>query len=460
MKRRDMVTRHGLSFVIFCCVLPCLVQAGPSPLFEQGTILTLQRAIEVALTHHPALLAAQSRVDAAQEEVGVARAGLLPHLTGAASYLRATNNGIGDTAYLPAPGVTRNVAEGHGANKLGLSNTFDSYLGSLGAYQFLLDFGRRRGFVSQRNAEADAERARLQLIELDLVFQVTKAYFDLLAAKEKVRVFEKAIEQRTQQLHRAQLKARAGLVSEIDPYTAQAELARAQLSLTDARNAVATTKVVLDNAMGIGLAGAEYTQADPLTREGVSGSLETYLERALAQRPDLRMLEDQARAAGAEIKQYQSDYWPTLGAAGGINVRGQTATPGTNYYAGVVITWPLFNGFLTEHELAAARFRQDAVRQSIEDLRQRIVLEVKSAFLNCQASLQRIEWADRSLTASRAELAVAEKRYASGLGSIIELTEAERRFTEDEATLVQALADLSIDKGMLARNIGERSSPP
>jgi outer membrane protein TolC len=51
-----------------------------------------------------------------------------------------------------------------------------------------------------------------------------------------VRVFEKAIEQRTQQLHRAQLKARAGLVSEIDPYTAQAELARAQLSLTDARN--------------------------------------------------------------------------------------------------------------------------------------------------------------------------------------------------------------------------------
>ena len=368
MRRRNMVTRHSLSVVFLWCALPCLVLAGPPPLFEQGAILTLHRAIESALTHHPARLAAQSRVGAAQEGVGVARSGLLPQVAGAAGYLRATNNGIGDTAYLSAPGVPRGVIEGRGVNKLGLSDTFDNYLGTLGAYQFLLDFGRRRGFVSQRDAEADAERARLQLIELDLVFQVTKAYFDLLAAKERVRVFEEAIEQRTQQLHRAQLKA---------------------------------------------------------------------------------------RAAGAEIKQYQSDYWPTIGAVGGINVRGQTATPGTNYYAGVVITWPLFNGFLTEHELAAARFRQDAVRHGIEDLRQRIVLEVKSAFLDCQASFQRIEWADRSLTASRAELEVAEKRYASGLGSIIELTEAERRFTEDEATLVRALADLSIDKGMLARNVGE-----
>lgn len=449
---------YSLSVVVLCCLLPRLAQADPPPLLERNAALTLQRAIEIALTHHPARLAAQSQVGAAQERVGIARSGLLPQITGAAGYLRATNNSIGDTVYPSVPGALRGVTEGSGANKLGLSDTFNNYLGSLGAYQFLLDFGRRRGFVSQRNAEADAERARLQLVELDLVFQVTKAYFDLLASKERVRIFEKAIEQRTQQLHRAQLKARAGLVSEIDPYTAQAELARAQLSLTDARNAVTTTKVALDNAMGIGLEEVDYLQSDPLTREGVAGTLETYLERAMSQRPDLQMLEGEARAAGAEITQYQSDYWPTIGAVSGVNARGQTAPPGTNYYAGMVITWPLFNGFLTEHELAEARFRQEAVRHNIEDLRQRIVLEVKSAFLDCQASLQRIQWVDRSLTASQAELEVAEKRYARGLGSIIELTDAERRFTEDEAALVRALADLAINKGMLARNVGQRVS--
>jgi outer membrane protein len=456
--RRDRATSYGLSVVILWCLLPCLAQADPPLFLEQNAVLTLQRAIEIAFAHHPVRLAAQSRVGAARERVGVARSSLLPQITGATSYLRATNNSIGATVYPAVPGALRGVVEGSGENKLGLSDTFNNYLGSLSAYQFLLDFGRRRGFVSQRDAEADAERARLQLVELDLVFLVTRTYFDLLASKERVRVFEKAIEQRPQQLQRAELKARAGLVSEIDSYTARAELARAQLSLTDARNAVATTKLALDNAMGIGLGGAEYTQADPLTREGVSGSLETYLERALAQRPDLRMLEDEARAAGAEIKQYQSDYWPTIGAVSGVNVRGQTATPGTNYYAGVVLTWPLFNGFLTEHELAEARFRQDAVRRGIEDLRQRIGLEVKSVFLDCQATLQRIAWTDRSLIASRAELEVAEKRYARGLGSTIELTNAERRFTEDEAALVRALADLSINKGLLARNVGERAS--
>jgi len=62
MRRRNMVTRHSLSVVFLWCALPCLVLAGPPPLFEQGAILTLHRAIESALTHHPARLAAQSRV--------------------------------------------------------------------------------------------------------------------------------------------------------------------------------------------------------------------------------------------------------------------------------------------------------------------------------------------------------------------------------------------------------------
>ncbi len=77
-----------------------------------------------------------------------------------------------------------------------LTDTFDNYLAAVSAYQYLFDFGRTRGLVEQRDAEADAEAARSRLVELDLVFQVSQAYFDLVAAKEIVTVFEQAVAQR------------------------------------------------------------------------------------------------------------------------------------------------------------------------------------------------------------------------------------------------------------------------
>jgi outer membrane protein len=118
------------------------------------------------------------------------------------------------------------------------------------------------------------------------------------------------------------------------------------------------------------------------------------------------------------------------------------------------VTWPIFNGFLTNHEVAEARLRQDAVRHGIADLRQRIVLQVKRSFLDWQASLDRIHQAEAALTASRVQLDLAEKRYETGLGSIIELTDAQRRFTEDGAQQVKALAGFSIAKAAVDRDTG------
>jgi outer membrane protein len=422
------------------------------PPIAPGEKLTLERAIAVALEHHPARMAAQAQAGAAGERKGEARAYFLPQVFGVTEYLRGTDNGIGDTAYLPALGVTRAPTQGRHVNQL--TETFDNYLAAVSAFQYLFDFGRTRGLVEQRDAEADAQEARLRLVELDLVYQVSKTYFDLVAAKEIVTVFEKAVVQRTEHLREAQVKAKAGLKPDIDVYTAQSDLARAQLQLVDARNAAATAKVALDNAMGLGEQAPEYWQSDQLSYEQIADTAEGSLERAFAQRPDLKMLLDEARAAGAEVKQYRSDYLPRVGGVAGYNVRGQNATPGNNFYAGLVVTWPIFNGFLTEHQVAEARLRQDAVRHSIEDLRQQIVLQVKRSFLDWQASLERIHQAEATVAASRVELELAEKRYETGLGSIIELTDAQRRFTEDGAEEVKALAGFSIAKAALDRDAG------
>jgi outer membrane protein len=276
----------------------------------------------------------------------------------------------------------------------------------------------------------------------------------LLAAKQRVKVFESAVAQRAEHLHEAEVKAQAGLKPEIDTYTAKAELARAKLHLVDAQNEVATTKVALDNAMGLGPNAPEYHQADVLTYEEITEPLDNYLKTAFGQRPDLKMLEDEARAAGARIAEFKSDYLPTIGATAGYSARGQSFPAANNLDVGVLITWPIFNGFITDHEIAEAKLHQDAITHAVQDLRQRIFLQVKSGYLDWQASRQRIHRAEQTVAASRGELDLAEKRYEAGLGNIIELTDAQRRFTEDEAGYVNALADFSIAKAALERDTG------
>ena len=442
--------------LVLCVALAALgsarrAAAGPDPI-AAGETLTLERAVQIALRYHPARQAAQASADAGKERVGEARAALLPQVFGVAEYLRATDNGIGDTTYLAAPGVPREPSAGEHVNQL--TDTFNNYLGSLSAYQYLFDFGRTRGLIDERAAEADADAARLRVVQLDLVFQVSQAYYTLVATRQIVHVFEQAVAQREQQVREAKVKAAAGLKPEIDVYTGESALARAKYQLVDARNAAATAKVTLDNAMGLGEATPDYVQPATLTYGPVPAQVDPYVEQALAERPDLQLLLDEARAVGAQIQQYHSDYLPSLGAAAGYSVRGQDDAPGNNYYAGVLITWPLFNGFRTDHQVQEAKLRQQAVEHGIQDLRQRVVLQVKRSFLDWQASVERVHQAEQTVEASRVELQLANERYANGLGSIIELTDAQQRFTEDEAQRVKALASFSIARAALERDTG------
>ncbi len=439
-----------VGIAVACGVLAARARAATVP-FEPGSELTLQHAIEIALRYHPARLAAASEAGASHERIGQAQASLLPQVFGGAQYLRGTDNGIGDTSYVPMLGVARLPTTGRNANS---ADTFDNYLMNVSAFQYLFDFGRTRGLIDQRRAEADVEQARLKLIELGLVFDVTRSYENLLAAYQTVKVYEKAVAQRQEHLHEAEAKSKAGLKPEIDVYTANAELARARLNLVDAHNAVDTGKVALDNAMGMGAGAPDYKLAEVLAYEDISEQLDTYLHLAFRQRPDLQMLQDEARAAGAQIQEYRSDYLPTLGATAGYSARGQGLPASNNFDVGVVLTWPIFNGFLTDHELAEAQLHEESIRHSIEDIRQRIFLQVKSGYLDWQASLHRIHRAEQTVAASRAELDLAEKRYEAGLGNIIELTDAQRRFTEDEAGYINALAGFSIAKAALERDAG------
>jgi outer membrane protein len=429
--------------------------AGP---ITPGSQLTLNEAIAIALKYHPRLQEAADNTNAAQQQIGQARSYLGPQLFGAAEYLRSSDNGIGNTQFYNADGAFPRISgTNHNLPANDTSQNFDTdnnYMGGVALSQFLVDFGRRHGFVSERRFEAAAAAANQQLTELDLIFEVSQRYFALLQAKRLIAVYEKALEQRQYHLHEAQVKANAGLRPQLDTYVTDAEVQRAQLHLVDARNGDADAKVALDNALGLSDAAPAYELADILTYYPVKESLNTLLDTAFRSRPDLIALDDQAKAMGARIVQYNSDYYPSVNAVAGYSALGTGTPAANNFNAGIVITWPIFNSFLTTDQIAETRFRQHSILRAIEDLRQEVSLQVHTSFLNWQASLERISRAEKTLAASRAELELAEKRYEAGLTNIVELEDAQRFYTYDDAAYADALYGFSVTKAAVDRATG------
>jgi outer membrane protein len=243
--------------------------------------LTLEQAIEVALQNHPKIREAAAETSAAGARIGEARSYLGPQLFGTTQYLRSTDNGIGNTSYYDPDGaLPRMTGINHdlAANDFEQSwDTSNNYAGGLALSQFLFDFGRRRGLVEQRQFEAAAAASDQQLTQLDLVFEVSQRYFEVLAAKQLIRVYEQGVEQRKYHLHEAEVKASAGLRPQLDIYVTKAEVERTQLNLVNARNSYAEARVGLDNAMGLTDSAPAYHLADVLTYTQVKGDLDSLI---------------------------------------------------------------------------------------------------------------------------------------------------------------------------------------
>jgi outer membrane protein len=445
------------SIILALASLTIAAQMDNGPI-TPGSQLTLKEAIAISLKFHPRRRQAEAQAGAAGERVGEAQAELMPQVYSTAQYLRSTVNGIGNTQYYNVGGlIPRESGRNHDlpSNDFSQSaDTYNNYLGGIALSQFLLDFGRHLGYVEQRKFEAAAAKAQEQMVDLQLIFEVSQRYFALLAARQMVRVYEKAVEQRQYHLHEAEVKANAALRPQVDVYVTKAELERAQLRLVDARNAVADAKVALDNAMGLSEAAPQYHPADVLTYKKVTETMGALVRQAMSERPDLAAAEDQVRAMGAQIREYRSDFLPSANAVAGYNAMGTGLPAANNFDVGLVITWPMFNGFLTTHQVEETRLQQEALEHELEDMRQKVILQVKTAFLDWQASLDRIRRAEAAVAASSVELELADKRYEAGLTNIVELEDAQRHYTFDDADYANALYTYSLAKAQVGLATG------
>jgi outer membrane protein len=389
-----------------------------------GSPLTREDAERMALANNPRASISHLLALAQHQVVRQSRSAELPTLT----------------ASLTAQDA--NQASRVSSGSLSASRLFTRAGGGVNFSQLITDFGRTTNLVATSKLQERAQQATELATREDIVLIADQAFYNALQAQALLQVAEQTVHQRqTTQTQVSQLTQNK-LRSTLDLTFANVNLSQAQLLQIDARNNAEATMAALDEVLGLDRP-VQYALVDTMknTRPPPPDE-QTLLDLAVKQRPDLQSL-DLARQSQEKFSRAQHDQMlPTVSAIGTV---GASPIRAGQYY---VSSWdgaiaanvniPIFNGFLYSSQAKEAKLRAQATAQQTRQLKDVIVRDVQTAWLDANNAFTRLGVTAQLLNQANESLSLAQTRYKLGLSSIVELSQAQLQQTEAEITHTNA----------------------
>jgi outer membrane protein len=363
---------------------------------------------------------------------------MLPQVTASAGYLRRTTNAIPGSFSSPSP---------------------DSWSDQIGLQQLIWDFGAtpRKWQAARANAEAAESNQRAQILGIEL--SVRQAFLSARTDRALTQVADETLQNLLKHLDQIQGFVKAGTRPEIDLVQARTDAANARVQLINAQNAFETAKVQLNQTMGV-VGPTDYDLADEPPRgvPGEDAETDPMVAEAEKARPEIASLEQQIHAQQFTIKSVDGQYLPALFGNLGFTQGGSSLDHlGWNASAGVTLSWQLFQGGLTRGQAQEAEANLAGLIAQLDGLRQQLRVDVDTARLSVRAGKTATSASQDVLLNARERLRLAEQRYQVGVGSSIELGDAQVAVTQAAAQAVQADAQLALARAQLLHALGRRS---
>lgn len=415
--------------------------------------LTIAHALEITRANLPALRQARAQVEQARGLYDQARAGWYPTVSIGLAYKRTTGN------IAVSPGLTP-AGEALPAANL---NSYNYFTNSVVASQLLWDFGQTSNKVAStvETARSQQEAARTALHQAELA--VRSAFFVAVAQNDLVRVAEANLANNDAHLAETVAFVKEGTQPEIALATAEANRANAVVQAITAKNAYATAKTRLNQAMGVQGPAAYDLRAPPSAPVPEEDApLDQLVAEALSARPDEAALQAQCRSARANIKAAGDTAFPTFSLTAGASDNGTTVdsngkqsvslTPNVN--AGLALSWTLNLGPLVPGEVRVARAQLASVSAQLDGLHVQVRVDVETAQLAVKATRESLVAAIQARDAADTQLRLANGRYKAGVGNAVEVSDAQLAADQAGAQAVQAQLNLDTARAQLVEALG------
>jgi outer membrane protein len=437
-------------------LLSTIIAAGTASLGAQEPgstlVLTLDEAIAMALRQNPFYLATQEKVVQARSQVRQAVSGFLPTLNA-----QGTDTLDEKLFTLEFP----SMVPGEPPQRISIDFTKD--------YQMAMAFslplfagGRLVAGYKQANYGLQASRETVRLSEQETVFEVKRAFYGYLLAREFSSVAAEALGLAEKFRENVKNLYQVGMASKFDLLRSEVQVANLKPQAIKAKNSVEVAELGLKTVLGIELETPIVVKGE-LASPPLDAVVESVIEEALARRPELRQLDYQRKMAGEMLKIARGSALPTLAVGGSYNFWADALNlrKGTwqNYYTiNLSLTLPIFNGFESRARVGQSKAAIRELEWTRKGLSDAITFEVRQAILNHTQARDTLLSQEKNVEQAREAVRIAELNYAEGLATNLDVSTAQVALSQARTNYSQALYDCVISQAQLEKAVGRSRS--
>lgn len=427
--------------LLICAVVMC----GAVAFAANTATISLDQAVQIALQKNPDVAAANALVDAARANVKIAHANYLPQIDLGLSYTRQTYN------YGASPGTSPSQ---WALFYKGQSNAnAPYYFGGLNLSQTILDFGRTKGQVEVSQAQLEAAEHNLQFVRDQIYYNVRAAYFTVIAAEDAVSIQKAAVTDAQRHLDQARAYHQFGTVPGIDVTSEDLALANSRLGLQQAEESQEVDRSQLATAMGLPVDQAP-EPSEILGSPRKMSNLGPLLTEAEQSRQDLLAQFDQVKASMGNLLTAKAQLRPNLSLSTFLDFRNLTWPLVYNWSLGQMLAQSIFAGGANRARVRAAQAQEVAAQEDVASLRLLVDQQVFAALSGMRLAKDQIDNAAVADRYARENLALAEGRYKTGVGNVVELNDAEYQATQAALQLVSARYNYEVASAKLDFALG------
>lgn len=409
--------------------------------------LSLHDAIQAAIDNNVNVRLLRERIAAAQSAANTSLGALLPNVSGYAT-------GRNQTVNLAAFGIPQNGLSALGLSG-GVTQPFDVYDARASLVQNIFSLSLIQRWRAARTG-VDVASLEAEVTKRDVMATTGLLYMEAIRAEAAVKARQADIELSQQLLKLAQDRKKAGVATGLDVTREEVQLENTRQRLLVAQNDQESAKLNVIRALGIDF-DVRLTLTDELSLVNVASQSPTdALLAARENRTELKAQITRQKLASLSLSSVTSERVPSLsfnGDYGWIGLKPEDALATRS--VGLMLSVPIFDGGQREGRISEnrSRVRQESIR--MKDVSDQITLEVRSALLTLDSSMQQVAVAEKGIELAMKELTFARDRFAAGLATNIEVTNAQTSVARARDNLIEALFRFNASRINLARAKGE-----
>jgi OMF family outer membrane factor len=429
----------------------CSTAAQDAPI-----VLSLDAAVERGLAASPSLAETRAREAAAGAAVSARQALDRPIITASSGFLRT--NHVEEFGVPQVGGGTRIIFPDIPSNVRARAEV------ALPVFTA----GRTGKLVAAAESDRAAAGAETRRAAADLRLQITASYYELLFARARVDVLARALERADDSLDTVRARVDTGLAPPNESLSAEAQRARQNVQLIQARNDAARAEIDLARLAGVapGRALVLSTPVDqplPGAAETAATSVDELVARARADRPERQAIAAREMSRRAAADAALSATRPHVSVLAAV----EPARPNprfvpradewnTGWDLGVNATWTLWDGGRARAEHAGATAEADALGHRLADFDQMVAVEVRERLLDLATARAALAASADAVTAAAEARRVLGERFLVGVVANTEVLDADLAWLEAELDRTRLEATLRLSEARLLRTAGAR----